>query len=194
MKNNVNASTEMLQMSNVVYKIKCPVENCESPNPYYIGYTECTIAKRLTFHAQDGGPKEHCHKKHNIVVNRDQLIHNTSIVMTLPDAGRLKIYEALSILSTNPSLNRQHEAFNNVLKLHHSRPHSEQTVVRYDRQTSNQPARQPTSTEHPVQHAAVRATEQIPQHQPTREVQSIDQESSQPYTQRLRPRPSGRRV
>lgn len=27
-KNNVNACNEMLEMSNVVYRIKCPMENC----------------------------------------------------------------------------------------------------------------------------------------------------------------------
>ena len=195
MKNNVNASHEMLQMSNVVYKIKCPVGNCESPNPYYIGYTECTIAKRLTFHAQDGSPKQHCATKHNIVVSRDKLIENTSIVITLPDVSRLKIYEALTILSTNPSLNRQHEIFNNVLKLHHSRPSSEQMPLRVLQPTSNQPALQQNTPEHQTQHDVAHAMSTALQHQTSREAHpSIDQESSQSHTYRLRPRPNSQRL
>ena len=179
MKNNVNASNELLQMSNVVYKIKCPVGSCESLNPYYIGYTECTVAKRMTFHAQDGGPKEHCRKKHNILVSRDQLIKNTTIITSLPDVSRLKIYEALTILSSRPSLNRQHEVFNNVLKLHHSSPHSEQPVQQ------NRP--QPT-----IEATNVLPNDNTEQQPPNRTVpeahQTVEQEPSAPYVRRLRPR------
>jgi hypothetical protein len=173
MKNNITNSTEMLQKSNVVYKINCPVENCESPNPYYIGYTECTLTKRLTFHAQSGGPKEHCAQKHNMSLNRNQLIENTSIIATEQDPTRLKIYEALSILEQNPSLNRQHEIFNTVLKLHNSRPSSEQTTGNQVRQQQEQQLSDQTplspvlqlATEQPQQE------EQSPQRQEVRQSQ-----------------------
>jgi hypothetical protein len=123
---NSTASQGALQCSNVVYQIKCPVENCESPNPNYIGYTECTLAQRLTMHVQDGGPKEHALREHNVKINRDMLINNTSIIATFSDVYRLKTYEALMILQTGPTLNRQHESFTNILKLFHSRAQSEQ--------------------------------------------------------------------
>ena len=62
-KNSLN-NNSILQMSHVVYKIDCPVEDCELPKPYYIGQTQNSISRRMTEHLQNGAMKDHMRNIH----------------------------------------------------------------------------------------------------------------------------------
>jgi len=118
MKNNLtNNSTDQLSKSWAVYKYKCASEDCELPNPSYIGQTRNTITKRLEQHCIDGAIKEHNEQKHRNKINIENLKSNTIVVKQFNDLQRLRIYETLTILQDRPDINRQKDNFINPLKL-----------------------------------------------------------------------------
>ena len=75
---------------------------------------------RNLFNLQSGSIKQHFLTQHNTQLNRNHLTENTSIISTATDKTRLCIKEALLILHENPSINKQYENFNQILKL---KPH-----------------------------------------------------------------------
>ena len=101
-----------------MYRYICKREDCELPNPCYIGHTRNTLQTRLQQHCNDGAIKEHLHNKHKSKATIDELINETESIQQLSDLKRLKIYEALMILTEKPSINRQEDNFNNPLKLY----------------------------------------------------------------------------
>lgn len=126
LRNNANATQDPLRRSNVVYKLKCPVEECTLPNPCYIGSTQCTLAQRITNHVQTGSFRDHLINSHNIAPNRSHFLAGASIVHQLPDKRRLLTYEALCIKTLHPSINAQQEDMSGFLKLYHDIPSNEQ--------------------------------------------------------------------
>ena len=58
MKNNLN-SKNILKESHVVYRITCPVKDCELSNPFYIRQTQNAISRCLTEHLQFDTIKKH---------------------------------------------------------------------------------------------------------------------------------------
>lgn len=118
MKNDITRISDKLSKSWIVYKYNCPREDCELPNPTYIGQTRNTLKKRLEQHCNDGAIKEHLHKNHKLTTTQDDLELNTIPVKQFTDTNRLFIYEALLILHERPDLNRQKDNFINPLKLY----------------------------------------------------------------------------
>ena len=116
-KNNLN-STSILNKSHVVYKITCPVKDCELSNPFYIGQTQNTISRRLTEHLQFGAIKDHMILKHKSNLTRNHLVDNVTYVKKIENNNKLIIYESLAILNMKPGVNKQNEDFSNILKLY----------------------------------------------------------------------------
>ena len=56
-----------------------------------------------------------------VIKPKTQLLENTSILTHAENRYKLSIKEALLILEKAPIINRQHENFCNILKLHKSR-------------------------------------------------------------------------
>ena len=138
MKNNMTKNNDKLRMSNVVYKINCPVKDCKLSNPYYIGCTQCTVAKRITGHLQHGSIRSHIINNHNLSIERNHLIDNVCILKTLKDKERLLTYEALSIKALRPSINTQDDDLNRYTRLYSTYPDTEQILERHiPRMTSN---------------------------------------------------------
>ena len=60
MQNNLSSiPSSSASRARVVYKAECIVEDCELRNSYYIGYTACTVNRRMTYHAQNGAIAQH---------------------------------------------------------------------------------------------------------------------------------------
>lgn len=117
MKNNIASNPDKLSLSWTVYKYSCTREDCELPNPSYIGQTRNTIKKRLDQHRKDGAIKEHLHTKHKTDITQLELENNTIPIKQFTDTRRLFIYEALIILKERPDINRQKDNFIHPLKL-----------------------------------------------------------------------------
>ena len=124
MKNNLHPNTDPLKKSHVVYCIKCPGE-CDLPNPTYIGYTTNQLQTRLSQHLREGAPKQHMFEAHNSQYSKDSIANNTDIIVSMPDANKLSIYEALCILRQNPDINKQLNTFTRQLKLYTVQPSNE---------------------------------------------------------------------
>lgn len=117
MKNNLSDTKDKMQTSWTVYKYTCPSEDCELPNPTYIGQTRNTLRKRLEQHTKDGAIKDHQCRYHRKEISQPEIEQCTSSIKVLPDLKRLVIYEALLIILERPDLNRQKDNFINPLKL-----------------------------------------------------------------------------
>ena len=116
MKNNLAPKPPVLQQSNVVYRFACPFPHSKAEE--YIGFTQTTLSRRLTMHAQNGSILKHFKSAHNQHPTREQLVENTTIIARANDRYKLAIKEALLILRHSPSLNIQFENFTNILKLY----------------------------------------------------------------------------
>ena len=55
MRNNLSAERGALTKANVVYRYTCNHEDCEPHNVNYVGQTQCTLSRRITYHLQGGG-------------------------------------------------------------------------------------------------------------------------------------------
>lgn len=156
MKNNLGQKLDKLDTSWAVYKVLCPMEDCELLNPMYIGQTRNTIKTRLLQHSKNGSICEHLKNHHNMQqVEPHILEQNCEVVQKLPDFKRLVIFEALTILKERPSMNRQSDNFINPLKLfsRQSRTLPVSTV-----QSTNRRDRDTTDIDIPPSPAAVPAT------------------------------------
>ena len=108
---NLSRDKQQLKRTNVVYKFKCPYEDCVlHENSCYIGVTTTTLSRRLTMHLREGAPKEHLMEKHNHAITRSDLTANTFIVGGINGRTRVQIMEALYIRQLRPSLNVQRQS------------------------------------------------------------------------------------
>ena len=123
MKFNPHPPSQQLQRNNVVYQFQCPMQHDNQPK-IYIGHTRCSLARRLDSHSQRGSIKQHFAEDHDCKITKQQLYDNTSIIATASDKQRLIIKESLLILENNPSINKQFDNFNHVLKLNPMRSHA----------------------------------------------------------------------
>ena len=122
MQNNLSSQDQpILQQTNVVYKFSCPLDHHHSQNSNqpqsYIGHTQTTISRRLSMHAQTGSIKDHFINYHHIQPGRKHLTDNISVIARAPDKTRLTIKEAILIIKSSPSINKQSENFSQILKL-----------------------------------------------------------------------------
>ena len=76
------------------------------------------LQQRLQNHTYRGSIKEYILHEHNTLVIKTQLIENTSILTHAEDRYKLSIREAILILQKTPLINKQHDNFNNILKLY----------------------------------------------------------------------------
>ena len=108
MQNNLNATRDKLKCTNIVYEFKCPSEDCPlPPNSTYIGYTQCTLSRRLTLHLQDGAIQRHFMDCHEMRISRSCIVENTHILKKIRDFNRLMICEALLIDLRKSQINQQ---------------------------------------------------------------------------------------
>ena len=114
-KNNLTVKRNPLCQAGVAYCFSCPMPNCKSVS--YIGMTQTTLSRRLTYHAQSGSIFLHFKSEHCRKPKREELCNNTVILSSANSRQRLAIKEAILISEKNPTLNRQYDNFNNILKL-----------------------------------------------------------------------------
>jgi len=120
MRNNLSANKRDLSQCNVIYEFKCPHDEClhhPTLNNKYIGYTECTLSRRLSYHLQNGALVKHSMSKHKKKVNRDTAEQQTKIRYKENDHNRLEILEALMILYEKPEINKQDTGRKRILTL-----------------------------------------------------------------------------
>jgi predicted GIY-YIG superfamily endonuclease len=120
-KNNISAkNVRELSKTNLIYQFNCPHYECvhsNNDNSVYIGYTTCTLSRRLTNHLQSGSIKEHFESTHNSKITRAEIVDNTTIRFFERDTSRLRILEALVIKFEKPSINSQFTGFTRTLSL-----------------------------------------------------------------------------
>ena len=114
MQNNLCPPPQPIHQTNLVYKFVCPFQHCKAE---YIGYTECTLSRRMANHCQNGSILKHFNNTHDIKPDKQQLIDNSSIIAKGTNKYNLLIKEALLIQANHPSINRQYDTFPNILKL-----------------------------------------------------------------------------
>ena len=107
MKNNLNEKEGDLSRTGIVYQYTCPIGDCKTRNVCYIGMSTTTLSRRLTYHLQNGTPKNHTTRIHNTPLTRQMLVENTVILDGSSDRKRLQIQEALFIDLKKPEMNVQ---------------------------------------------------------------------------------------
>ena len=110
MKNNLSRNKRELSQTNVIYEFQCPKNEClhhPSINYVYLGYTQCTLSKRLSFHLQQGAITQHSTLKHKSKIGRKTAEQNLKIRYKENDFNRLEILEALMIMIEKPEINKQ---------------------------------------------------------------------------------------
>ena len=118
-----------------MYVFNCPLSHSKATT--YIGYTECTLDRRITAHLYKGSIKQHFITDHNIKPTKQQIVDNTSILAKANNKQKLTIKEALLILKYSPSINRQFDNFQHTLKLHKHHTTSELNIPNSDQQAQN---------------------------------------------------------
>ena len=144
-KNNLSSKDDLLSKSNVVYKIKCPLEDCKLPNSTYIGNTQCSLSQRITMHLQNGSYRNHLIYCHNIAPQRTHFTNNVSILKQLNDCNRLLTYEAIAIKFLKPGINEQDSQLSRYTKLYCAQPTNEDSVTVTNRQVRATPTIDVTS-------------------------------------------------
>ena len=112
MNNNLSATKEKLQFTNVVYKFTCPKEDCAP-----IGRTTTTLSRRISCHLQSGSPKDNFQAFHGERLTRKIFEDNVTILKREHDKNKLSITEAIFIAKEKPSMNIQNSNFDRALKL-----------------------------------------------------------------------------
>ena len=124
MRNNPDPPPKTLQQTNVVYEYSCRIcEDQHGKAAQYVGMTQTSLSRRLTLHLSSGAIKDHCMQNHQTVIDRKSLEDNTIVIEKANYRNTLAIKEAIIIQTNNPTINRQFNKFDNILKLHHSRPY-----------------------------------------------------------------------
>ena len=127
----------------------CQHEDC-GPYNSYIGMTSTRLSRRLTYHLQNGAPKQHYNSAHKCTLTRSQLEQGTSILTREMDVRRLMILEALLIKEKCPTINLQTDDL-------HALP-SARPVSAYRNRTANTKSDHPTECRERPAHGAPRAT------------------------------------
>ena len=109
-RNNINASRDKLSKSNVVYQYSCKTGDCATRAVNYVGYTTCKLTRRLTYHLQHGSIKDHHRQYHNSVIDRTDIVNNTTILAQCSKQRKLETIEAVYIKERSPVINIQHNA------------------------------------------------------------------------------------
>ena len=107
LRNSPKIEKKEIQKSNVIYRYTCSRGICEALPSTYIGMTTMKLTRRLSYHLNNGAPKNHAQKMHKVKLERAHLNENTEIIATCNDNRRLAIIEALYIKELNPNLNCQ---------------------------------------------------------------------------------------
>ena len=109
----------LLDQANIIYEFRCPNDECirQKLNNIYIGYTTCTLSRRLSLHLQNGAIKEHSINTHGNKMDRNTIVENTKVRYREQDQNRLEILEAILILFDKPELNRQDTGIKRKLSL-----------------------------------------------------------------------------
>ena len=137
MKNNLTKNPSPLCRTNVIYEFVCPMPHCKAEK--YIGMTQTTVSRRLTYHGQSGSIHNHFTSTHNCEPTRDILVNNTNIIASAENRYKLAIKEALLIRERNPTINKQYDNFVNILKLNTHRNFSTTTPTFFSTDTKNPP-------------------------------------------------------
>ena len=107
MKNNLSGPCGILSKTNVVYEYRCTSGDCAPRSSTYIGYTTCSLSRRLSLHLQHGAIKQHQEKYHSTVLDRETIVNNTRIVTQCNDLAKLRMLEAVYIRERSPTINIQ---------------------------------------------------------------------------------------
>ena len=121
MKNNILANKRELSQTNIIYEFNCPRDECihhSTLNYVYLGYTQCTLSKRLSFHLQNGAILKHYRSEHKAKIDRKTAEKCLKIRYKKNDFDRLEILEALMIMVEKPETNKQGTGKKRVLKLY----------------------------------------------------------------------------
>ena len=118
--NSPHPPLELLDRTNVVYMLKCPLGDCVSNgNDKYVGLTTTTLSRRLTMHLNDCSSIALQLKKNSIFKSkfRKILVENTTIIAYKINKLRLQILEALHIKIKKLRINRMNfENSDDILK------------------------------------------------------------------------------
>ena len=117
MKNDLSPPKRALDKTNVIYEFTCPVEDCHLSENKYIGFTKCTLSRRLTNHLQNGSIKDHDTNCQNLKLNRTKIVENTKIIYKINEHRKLVIMESILINFKKPKLNGQETGEGRILKL-----------------------------------------------------------------------------
>ena len=121
MKNNLTRKKNRrdIDQVNVIYEFRCPEDECirQQVNNVYLGYTTCTLSRRLSLHLQNGAIKMHSMNIHGSKIDRKTIVENTNVKYREQDQLRLEILEAILILFEKPELNRQDTGIKRKLSL-----------------------------------------------------------------------------
>ena len=107
-----------------MYEYSC--RKCEDQHgkaAQYVGLTQTSLSRRLTYHLSKGSIKEHSMQNHQAIIDRKTFEENTKIIEKDNNRQTLAIKEAIIILTNNPIINKQFDKFDNILRIHHGRPY-----------------------------------------------------------------------
>ena len=120
MKNNLSGAKRELSQVNVIYEFSCPKNECfhhPTINNGYLGYTTCTVSRRLSFHLQKGAILQHSVEKHGRKIDRKTAEQCLKIRYKENNIDRLEILEAIMIMVEKPEINKQDTGKKRILKL-----------------------------------------------------------------------------
>ena len=120
MKNNLSGAKRELSQVNVIYEFECPENECfhhPTINNDYLGYTTCTLSRRLSFHLQKGAIVQHYAIKHGKKIDRKTAEQCLKIRYKENNFDRLEILEAIMIMVEKPEINKQDTGKKRILKL-----------------------------------------------------------------------------
>ena len=120
MKNNMSAKKRELSQANVIYEFTCPQNECfhhPTINNGYLGFTTCTLSRRLSFHLQTGAILQHSIEKHGEKIDRKTAEQCLKIRYKENNQERLEILEAIMIMVEKPEINKQDTGKRRILKL-----------------------------------------------------------------------------
>ena len=118
MKNNT-AKVRTLAKTNLIYEFTCPINECiRAGKTKYVGFTTCSLSRRLSLHLQNGSIKEHFANVHHCKISRSEIVDNTNVRYFERNVRNLKILEALIIKFETPTVNSQDTGFHRTLALY----------------------------------------------------------------------------
>ena len=120
MKNNLCGAKRAMSQTNVIYEFTCPENECiHHPiiNNGYLGYTTCTVSKRLGFHLQKGAILDHSVNIHGKKIDRKTAEQCMKVRYKENNKERLEILESIMIMVEKPEINKQDTGKKRILKL-----------------------------------------------------------------------------